>query len=250
MENIQYKAGKIVTGALHYTSKDKLNQELGWESIIVRGNILCLNIFHKIHRFETRPLIRSCMPKPDIEKRQMTRSKGGYIPFQYQNKIFNTSFFPNTLKLWNNLPQQTRVLDMQDFKTSIKTLLKPKRHKHFNCGSKIGNKLLTQIRVGRSDLMLHKFTLGFSESQECQCHFKSESPEHYFLQCFLYSPERQILLNLVEHYIPNFKTLNKKIKLNILLTGLNTTDPEFFYLNKTLTIAVQNFIIGTKRFVV
>ena len=35
LENIQYKAGKIVTGALHYTSKDKLNQELGWESIIV-----------------------------------------------------------------------------------------------------------------------------------------------------------------------------------------------------------------------
>ena len=99
------------------------------------------------------------MPKPDIEKRQMTRSKGGYIPFQYQNKIFNTSFFPNTLKLWNNLPQQTRVLDMQDFKTSIKTLLKPKRHKHFNCGSKIGNKWLTQIRVGKSDLMFHKFFL-------------------------------------------------------------------------------------------
>ena len=102
--------------------------------------------------------------------------------------------------------------------------------------------------MGRSDLQLHKFTIGLSESTECQCHFKSESPEHYFLQCFLYSPERQVLLNLFEHYIPTFKNLNKKQKLNILLTGINTDNPDFFNLNKTLTIAVQNFILETKRF--
>ena len=102
LENIQYRAGKLVTGALHYTSKDKLNSELGWESITDRGNLLSLNIFHKIHCQESRPLIRSCMPQPDIGKKYPTRSKGGYIPFKYENKIFNTSFFPNTLKLWNN----------------------------------------------------------------------------------------------------------------------------------------------------
>ena len=178
------------------------------------------------------------MPKPDIEKKQITRSKGGYIPFPYKNKVFNSSFFPNTSKLWNNLPKNIRVQDIQEFKTSIKNLTKPKRHEHFSCGSKLGNKLLTQIRVGRSDLQLHKFTIGLSESPECQCHFKSESPEHYFLQCFLYSPECQVLLNLFEHFIPTFKNLNKKQKLNILLTGINTDNPEFFYLNKTLTIAV------------
>ena len=104
--------------------------------------------------------------------------------------------------------------------------------------------------MGRSELQLHKYTLGFSESPECQCHSKSESPEHYFLQCFLYSPERQVLLNLFEHYIPTFKNLNRKKKLDILLTGIKTDDPQFFSLNKTLTIAVQNFIIETKRFTV
>ena len=48
-ENVQYKAGKVVTGALHFTSKDKLNLELGWETIADRGNLLSLNIFQKIH---------------------------------------------------------------------------------------------------------------------------------------------------------------------------------------------------------
>ena len=249
LENIQYRAGKIVTGALHFTSKEKLNLELGWERIMDRGDLLSLNIFHKIHRHDTRPLIRTCMPEPDIEKKHVTRSKGGYIPFKYKNKNFNTSFFPNTLKIWNNLSKQIQVQDVQEFKTSIKTLIKPKRRKHFSCGSKIGNKFLTQIRVGRSNLQFHKFTLGLSESPECWCHFKSESPEHYLLDCFLYSPERQILFNLFEHYIPTFKNLNKKQKLNLLLNGIDSNDPEYFYLNKTLTIAVQNFIIATKRFV-
>ena len=48
LERIQYKAAKLVTGALHYTSKDKLNAELGWESIQTRIDFLGLSLFHKI----------------------------------------------------------------------------------------------------------------------------------------------------------------------------------------------------------
>ena len=48
LENVQYRAAKIVTGAYHFTSKEKLNLELGWETIQCRANMLGLNIFHKI----------------------------------------------------------------------------------------------------------------------------------------------------------------------------------------------------------
>ena len=48
LEQIQYKAGKIVSGALHLSSKEKLNQELGWESIKTRIDFLGLSLFHKI----------------------------------------------------------------------------------------------------------------------------------------------------------------------------------------------------------
>ena len=75
LENLQYRAGKLVTGAFHLTSMDKLNSELGWETIKKRSDILSLNIFHKIHKFETRPLIRSCMPIPDIAKKYPSRIK-------------------------------------------------------------------------------------------------------------------------------------------------------------------------------
>ena len=77
---------------------------------------------------------------------------------------------------------------------------------------------------------------------------KIESPEHYFLDCFLYSPERQIMLNLIEHHIPKFTRLNKKQKLEIILRGINIDDDEYISLNTSLTKAVQNFILSTKRF--
>ena len=121
LENIQYKAGKLVTGAYHFTSKEKLNLELGWKTIMQRGNFLSLNIFQKIHLKETRPLIRRCMPKLDLEKQCETRSKGGYIPFKYKNDKFNNSFFPNTVKLWNSLPKNIQFKEIGEFKTCLKS---------------------------------------------------------------------------------------------------------------------------------
>ena len=110
----------------------------------------------------------------------------------------------------------------------MKKMFKPKRYKHFASGSKLGNILLTRIRVGRSDLNQHKFTVGHVDSPECLCHFRSESPEHYFLDWFLYEPERQILFGLIEHYVPFFKNLTKKKKLELILTGINIENEEFF----------------------
>ena len=40
LDKVQYTAGKIVSGTLHLTSTDKLNQELGWETIASRAGLL------------------------------------------------------------------------------------------------------------------------------------------------------------------------------------------------------------------
>ena len=47
LESVQYRAAKVVSGALHFTSKEKLYDELGWETLTQRGNLLSLNICHK-----------------------------------------------------------------------------------------------------------------------------------------------------------------------------------------------------------
>ena len=190
------------------------------------------------------------MPKPDIDRKYPTRSKGGYIPFKKLKFKFSDSFFPHTTILWNNLPTNVRCKNITDFKEYLKSNTKPPRYKHFSRGNKLSNSLLTKIRVGRSDLNLHKFTIGLIDSPQCDCLFREESSSHYFLDCFLYSPERRILFDLIEHYIPKFSSFKKSQKLDIILRGFEIENIEFIGLNTTLTLAVQKFIMKTKRFYV
>ena len=149
-------------------------------------------------------------------------------------------------KLWINLPLNIKCKDLEDFKYNLKLELKPQRIKHYSKGSKNGNSLLTRLRVGQSELNLHKFSVGQVEKPDCICHANEESTKHFLIDCFLYTTERQKLFLLVEHYIPKFKGLFKAA--NILLYGLKTNDPDFDHLNFIITKAVQNFIIQIKKF--
>ena len=120
LEQLQYRAAKVVTGALHLTSREQLNDELGWETIKKRIEYLGLSIFHKIHCYETRPLIRKCLTKLDIDSQHYLRSKGGYLPYPNHGNKFINSFFPFISKIWNNLPTSTQNLTLYEFKAKIK----------------------------------------------------------------------------------------------------------------------------------
>ena len=159
-------------------------------------------------------------------------------PMMRQKMYRNPSFYIPT----------TQLLALPEFKIKMKEELKPKKYKHFSKGSKIGNTLLTRIRLERSELNLHKFSIGQSESAECSCHFKTESSQHFLIDCFLYSSERQILFDRVEHFIPKFKNFTKSQKHEILIKGININDPDFLYTNTSISIAVQKFIFQSKRF--
>ena len=170
------------------------------------------------------------------------------MPYKIFGNAFSNSFYPYISKLWNTLPSSIQSLDLYDFKLQLQLVIKPLKIKHKSMGSKIGNCFLTRIRVGRSDLNLHKFTIGQIDKPECMCHFREESPKHYFLDCFLYTAERRLLFALVEHYIPKFPRLSNSEKFNILINGLNAENPDYDHLNMKITIALQTYIIKTKRF--
>ena len=126
--------------------------------------------------------------------------------------------------------------------------LKPTKYKHFQRGPSCGNILITRIRVGRSYLNAHKFSIGFVDSPQCSCGQSLESSLHYFTKCLLYDSQRQILYSLFEHYIPTFKNMTLKQKHDIILYGYNINNKDYLYMNTLLTLGVQKFIIQTKRF--
>ena len=149
------------------------------------------------------------MPRLDLERRHFLRSKGGYIPFKSHGSYFKKSFFPYFTGLWNCLPKNVQCYDLTEFKAFTNTEYKPPKIKHFARGKKMNNSLLTKIRVGRSDLNQHRYTIGLSDSPQCLCHHREESPLHYLIDCFLYTLDCQTLFGKIEHYILNFPNFTK-----------------------------------------
>ena len=62
---IQYRAAKVVSGALHFSSAKKLFIDLGWETLQDRHDFFGLTLFYKIQNSMTRPPMRQCMPLPN-----------------------------------------------------------------------------------------------------------------------------------------------------------------------------------------
>jgi len=161
----------------------------------------------------------------------------------------HTSFFPHFTRSWLGLKSSIQsIQDINDFKTEIKLHLKPTRHKHLTKGSKLGNKLLTQLRLGRSFLRDHSFTLGLSDTTACDCGSPHESVTHYLLDCPTYTTDRLTLFGQVAHHISKFNTFSRKRKLEVLLHGYNTNIPDYYHTNISLQHQVQNFVLKTKRF--
>ena len=101
IDQIQYKAGKLASGALHFTSKVKLNLEMGWEETSSRAEYLGICLFQKIHLNLTGPLVKKCMPQYNLNYNN-TRSENGYSLFQAANLKFTQSFFPHFTNVWKN----------------------------------------------------------------------------------------------------------------------------------------------------
>ena len=246
LDQVQYRAGLLASSTLYFTSKDKLNIELGWETLSDRADFLGLTLFQKIHLKQTRPLIFNCM---STLNEFHSRSKGNYKLFPNFGSNFSNSYFPYFTKRWNSLSNHIKSkFDLIDFKEELKTLIKPKKYRHFNKGSKIGNANLTRLRVGRSFLNSHSFSIGHSESPLCLCHFPDENPSHFLLSCWLYNEERQTLLWSVNQLVPVFNSSPKRKQLEILLFGHDIDNPDMFSTNIKLQLLVQKFILDTKRF--
>ena len=125
LSQLQYKAGKLVGAALHYTSQIKLENTLAWESVQSRAEIMGLTVFHKIHFNLTRPLVRKCLTGPDNTLYNLRNNGNKRLRHPYINKQFNNSFFPYFTVLWNSLPQEYRCFDQAIFKEYMHKRYKP-----------------------------------------------------------------------------------------------------------------------------
>ena len=180
-----------------------------------------------------------------------TRVTISYEKFPQKSVQFSKSFFPFFSKLWSSLHKNIKCnTDFIRFKENISGLYKPIKNRHFKYGSKIGNRYLTHLRVGRSFLNSHCFITGLSNTDICEkCNEnKVENISHFVLSCPSHSLPRASMINKIATLIQNFFPLSNENKLSILLNGITTVNNFADCRKVTIMFAMQSLILSTKRF--
>ena len=98
LERVQYKAALIVSGCWQGTSRKKLYDELGWESLSNRRWARGLVIFYKIHNVLTPSYLAEHIPKRN-ELDISLRNRNVNTPLT-RTEWYNNSFVPYTIKAW------------------------------------------------------------------------------------------------------------------------------------------------------
>ena len=106
LKSIQYKVCLALTGSIRGTSKEKIYQELGLESLIDRTWCRKLCLFYKVlekknpkYLFSLIPTRCSFYPTQNIYKIPLPNTKQNF---------FKNSFFPSTMIEWNNFDPHFR----------------------------------------------------------------------------------------------------------------------------------------------
>ena len=101
LELIQYIASLAITGPIRGTSKEKLYQELGFESLQHRCWFCKLCTFYRIYKNQSRSYLYNLIPLQT--SLCITRSSNNIPCFHFKHNSFRNSFFPTAIIEWNNL---------------------------------------------------------------------------------------------------------------------------------------------------
>ncbi|KAI8511854.1 hypothetical protein Bbelb_109540 [Branchiostoma belcheri] len=180
LEQVQYHAGRLVSGAMARTPHGKLLEELEWDSLATRRDFNRLVIMYKLVSGSVPSHLQLLIPTTRDSRRQLNlRLRNDthlHVPY-CRTTTYGSSFVPYTKRLWNNLPKEVKeTASLLQFKQS--------------------NILATRLRIGWCQLnsTLAKFNLT---TRGCACGATSETVAHFLLHCPLHAAARQDLATAV-----------------------------------------------------
>ena len=237
LEKINTDAARIITGATKLVSLNHLYTEAGFECLETRRIKHKLTYFYKIRNSLTPEYLRSILPlQHDQQHQYQTRNSSNYVAPQCRTCYHSKSFIPSTISLWNQLPNNIKESEtISKFKQNLSNHYAPTNVPiYYFVGTRKGQILHARLRMACSSLKHHLYLKNIENDPYCSCG-EIETTSHYLLHCQRYHNLRVNLEN----------ELNFPITYNVLLFGEADRDFEF---NKKVFIAVQNFILNTKRF--
>ena len=246
LESLQYQSALAVTGAWKGTNRDKIYEQLGWETLHNRRESRRLTQFYKIMNNLTPSYLKTPVPEPQTHLFG-PRSTNVIPNLSCRNDRFKNSFYPHAIELWNAIGVEFRSIEkLSDFKFSILEIIRPLKKDIFDILNPDGTKRIFQLRVGLSPLRAHKFNHNFIDTTNniCLCGNGTEDTEHFFLVCPFFANIRKNLVENVSKLV-NFQDLSTNDKINCLLYGSQgLLDSQ----NAQILSETINFILETKRF--
>ena len=246
MKSIQCNTALAITGAIRGSSREKLHQELGLESLQQQRWYRKLCHFFKLTKNQSPKYLFNIIPT--VRSTYRTRNTDNIPQFNVRHTFSRNSYFPSIVTEWNNLDKSVRNSEsFSIFKKNILKFIQPSPNSIFNCHNPRRVKLLTRLRLGLSHLHDHKFKHSYQDSLNpiCTCETDVETTTHYLLHCPLFSDERLILINNIWNMDNNILNLNDSRFSEVLLFGnssFNNTKNTFI-LNTTI-----EYIVSSKRF--
>ena len=237
VEAIQRRAARIISGAIIRTSQNVMYDELGWTALSSRRKQLKLTMLHKTLINGSPQYLYDCIPKPVSERTHYALRNRNKIDIQHaRTNLFQSSFIPSTTVEYNKLPNDVRMLGAKQFKSKIKSDT-PKPKIWYMYGDRKYSIIHARLRMGCS-LKYDLFKLNIIDSPKCACGYCTETCNHYFMDCQLYTKERELLFN-------NLNNIGFKISLNTILFGDNSLCVDT---NIIAVYKIHDFIGESKRF--
>ena len=144
-------------------------------------------------------------------------------PIFCDTKIYKLSFFPSTIRNWNKLDDDIRVIKSKSiFKKRLLNKIRPKKASYFGIRDHDHIRYLTMLRMELSPLRDHKFRHGFLDTSNnaCLACKVKEDTEHFLLFCKSYSLSRTILMQNISNILElDVSSLPRRLMVNILLFG-------------------------------
>jgi hypothetical protein len=241
INDLEQEALRLITGAIKRSSRVKVILEYGKALIHKRRSIHCLSLMYKLSRNSAPNYLQNIIANFKPQNPRPSRNPYNYSLPQNKSSIYQRTFFPQAIKLWNSLDHS--VKSSPNIKT-FKSKLNPKQ-KHntlYYYGSRWANIHHARMRMGCS-LLNHDLYMNIHvlPSPACACGYYDETVMHYFYSCPTFNTER----NKMKIKLQARGILWNKNIVNILLYG----DKTYTYnLNVKIFDIVHEFMAATKRF--
>ena len=184
MEQVLYSAALAVTGTWRGTSRQRLYEELGWETLYHRRWYRRLTHFFSLKRSKSPEYLFNEIP----QERQLTynfRKPNAYEQPAARTVRFSNTYFQNTLFEWNSLDSEIQnSTSIAQFKQKLLSIIKPVKKPTYRISDILGIRLLTRLRLQFSALNEHRFRHAFDcLTPICTCGLANEDNEHFLLHC-------------------------------------------------------------------